>query len=92
MKINKCKLFGHKWHVAYCSGEYNGIPAKFIGAYCLRCFKGYPELIQSCKNFTKLSFASYSEKYFDNKIIGNGQGMSDSDNMVKDFIKNPFPG
>jgi len=68
MKISLCDLFGHKWKPVYICGEYNGIRISFIGAFCKRCFKGYPELIDTAKKQTNHIFTTYNEKYFDGKI------------------------
>lgn len=64
MKIDKCKLFGHKWTPAFIKGEYNGKAHKFISCYCSRCDLGYDEVLDIIGAAADLEYGTYSEKYF----------------------------
>lgn len=64
-KINKCKLFGHKWEPVFIKGDYNGQTVMFIGCYCLRCEKGFDEVHKISEAAENRQLATYSEKYFD---------------------------
>jgi len=65
MKMDKCKLFGHKWMPLFIKGEYNGKTIKFIACYCKRCQKGYNEVININEVAENKEFGTYNEKYFD---------------------------
>ena len=65
LKIDKCKLFGHKWTPVFIKGEYNGQMIKFIACFCGRCRKGYGEVHEIVGAAKNRQFAEYSEKYFD---------------------------
>jgi hypothetical protein len=65
MKIDKCKLFGHKWYPCYVRGYYGGTQIKFIGVYCQRCRKGHDELLDAIKKQTISVYGTHSEEYFD---------------------------
>lgn len=67
MKIDKCKLFGHKWIPVFIKGEYNGRTVKFIACFCDRCNKGYDEVHQITASAINKEFGTYSENYFDGK-------------------------
>jgi hypothetical protein len=60
MKIDWCKVFGHKWRIVYV-GQYD--KWKLISAYCERCGFGHREL-NDFVNTTPHDFASYTEEYF----------------------------
>jgi len=64
LKINKCKLFGHKWVPVFIKGEYNGKFIKFIACYCDRCNKGYNEVFGINEVAINREFGTYSEEYF----------------------------
>jgi len=64
MKIDKCKLFGHKWTPVFIKGKYNGEVVKFISCFCDRCGKGYDEVHNINKVAENREFGTYSEKYF----------------------------
>ena len=65
MKIDKCKLFGHKWTPLFIKGKYNGKVIKFIACFCQRCNKGYNEVHDINEAAIDREFGTYSEKYFD---------------------------
>ncbi len=65
MKVDKCKLFGHKWMPVYIKGDYNGKTVKFIACYCDRCRKGYNEAQDINQSAENREYGTYSEKYFD---------------------------
>jgi hypothetical protein len=43
MKINKCKILGHKWHPISIQIDFNGQLIKCVICYCKRCKKGFYE-------------------------------------------------
>ena len=65
MKLNLCKLLGHRWVPVFISGEYKGIKVKFIGTYCSRCDKGHDELLNTVRSQTDITYGTYVEEYFD---------------------------
>lgn len=65
MKIDKCKLFGHKWTPIFIKGKYNNKTVKFIGCFCGRCRKGHDEILEVNELAIDREFGTYNEKYFD---------------------------
>lgn len=65
MKVNICKLFGHKWTPVYIKGEYNGKMVKFISCYCSRCGYGENEVYEINDTAINRVFGTYSKKFFD---------------------------
>ena len=64
MKVDWCKILGHKWAPMYIKGNYNKIEVKFIACYCKRCYKGYDEAIDAIQKQTICEYNTYQEKYF----------------------------
>jgi hypothetical protein len=68
MKINWCKIIGHKWIPVYIKGEIGGKKIKFIGVKCGRCGKGYDDLLDVVNKLDSCEYNTYNEKYYGNKI------------------------
>lgn len=60
MKINWCKLLGHRWIIVYIAktGKF-----KFIATYCQRCRLGKDELHDAIDKL-KTNINTYEIKYF----------------------------
>jgi len=65
MKIDKCKLLGHRWVPVFIKGTYNGKEVKFIACHCERCNKGKKEMSGIIDLAVNRKYGTYSEKYFD---------------------------
>ena len=63
MKIDWCKILGHKWIPVYIIGWFGYEKVKFIGAECKRCGKGETDLRETISKMSKCPVNSYSEKY-----------------------------
>lgn len=91
MKLNKCKIFGHKWKPVFIRGFYGKTEIKIIGAYCVRCRKGYDELMDMIVKQDKSVYGTYSEKYFDDPKYNKKMKLRDASqdmNRVNCKIKN----
>lgn len=64
MKIDYCKLLGHKWIPVYIIGCILGKEVRFIATECKRCKVGKEESLNILKILDSYSVCSYNEKYF----------------------------
>ena len=64
MKINWCKIIGHRWEPVFIKGTYNGGTRKFILCQCKRCGLGEEEVQQIGDLAVNRFYFTYSEKYF----------------------------
>jgi hypothetical protein len=64
MKINWCKILGHKWIPVYIIGTFSKTKVKFIGAECKRCKFGDDDLTKTIYLMDRIHVSSYSEKHY----------------------------
>lgn len=64
MKIDLCKIFGHKWIPVYIIGRFNNTKVKFIGTECKRCKYGETDLRKTIAKMHSCPVNTYSEKYY----------------------------
>jgi len=64
MKIDWCKILGHKWIPVYIIGWFGYEKVKFIATECKRCGKGETDLRETIAKMSKCPVNSYSEKYY----------------------------
>jgi len=85
-----CRWFGHKWRAVYVHGYYHDIQVKFIGAYCVRCFKGREELLHAIDAQTERIYGTWSEKYFDDPQY-NKSLITDYKKLAQQALNEPDP-
>jgi hypothetical protein len=64
MKIDWCKILGHKWIPVYVIGYFKNTRVKFIGSECKRCNYGENDLRETIARMDNCPVNSYSEKYY----------------------------
>jgi len=64
IKINWCKILGHKWVPIFIRGFYVDKEVKFIGTECIRCKFGKNDLMVAIKKMDNNIVCSYTEKYY----------------------------
>lgn len=65
MKINWCKILGHKWIPVYIAGYFGDKKVKFIGTYCKRCGYGEEDLRDVVNKMDNCPINTYNEKYYE---------------------------
>lgn len=66
MRINWCKILGHRWIPIYIIGYFGAIKVNFIGAECSRCNKGDDDLRETVSKMNDCHVCSHNEKYYKN--------------------------
>lgn len=64
MKIDWCRILGHKWIPVYITGYFGHEKVKFIATECKRCRKGDNDLIKTIAKMSNCPVNSYSEKHY----------------------------
>ena len=65
MKIDWCKILGHRFVPIFVKGWFSKEEVKFIATVCSRCDLGEDELRDTVKKMRSHEFCTYSEKYWD---------------------------
>ena len=64
MKVNWCKILGHKFVPVFLIGYYGKIKVKFIGTECSRCNFGADDLSDTIHKMDNNLVCSYDEEYY----------------------------
>tara|TARA_R110002153_G_scaffold268651_1_gene433593 strand:- start:89 stop:289 length:201 start_codon:yes stop_codon:yes gene_type:complete len=64
MKVDWCKILGHKYRPVFYKGDIKGVEVKIITCYCERCKLGRKEMRDFSDKLEPLEMATYQEKYF----------------------------
>ena len=64
MKIDWCKMLGHKWVPVYIIGWFADNKVKFIATECKRCKIGNEDILKLIRVLDPCTICSYSEKYY----------------------------
>lgn len=64
MKIDWCKILGHKWIPVYIIGYFENVKVKFIAAECKRCRCGENDLRNTITKMNSCPVNCYNEKYY----------------------------
>ena len=64
MKVNWCKILGHKWIPIFIRGYYGKKEVKFIATVCKKCKLGEEDLKIAITKMDNNIICSYSEEYY----------------------------
>jgi hypothetical protein len=64
MKIDWCKILGHRWIPVYVIGYFEDVKVRFIAVECKRCNYGGNDLRQTVFKMSNCPVNSYNEKYY----------------------------
>lgn len=67
MKIDWCKLLGHKWIPVYVIGYFGKNKVKFLATECKRCDEGEKDLRDTINKMDNCIVCSYDKKYYNHK-------------------------